>query len=105
MVTIRLARHGSKKNPFYHITVADRSVQRDGRFVERVGFFNPVARGQAEVLRVDLARVDYWLSVGAKPSEVVGKLIRRARRNATAPETAAIAPETATIAPETAAAE
>ena len=47
MVTIRLARHGSKKSPFYHITVADRSASRDGRFVERVGFFNPVAKGQA----------------------------------------------------------
>jgi small subunit ribosomal protein S16 len=104
MVTIRLARHGSKKNPFYHITVADRAVQRDGRFVERVGFFNPVARGQAEVLRIDLARVDYWLSVGAQPSAVVAKLIRRARRNTPAPEAAAPAPEAAaTPAPEAAA--
>ncbi len=82
MVTIRLSRHGSKKSPFYHITVADRSVQRDGRFVERVGFFNPVAKGQAETLRVDLDRVDYWLSVGAQPSEIVKKLIKQARRNA-----------------------
>ncbi len=82
MVTIRLSRHGSKSNPFYHITVADRSVQRDGRFVERVGFFNPVAKGQAETLRIDLDRVDYWLSVGAKPSDVVKKLIKQARRNA-----------------------
>ena len=79
MVTIRLARHGSKKNPFYHVTVADRSAKRDGRFVERVGFFNPVAKGNSEELRLDLERVDYWLSVGAKPSERVGKLIRRAR--------------------------
>jgi small subunit ribosomal protein S16 len=79
MVTIRLARHGSKKNPFYHITVADRSAKRDGRFVERVGFFNPVARGNSEELRLDLERVDYWLSVGAKPSERVQKLIRRVR--------------------------
>ena len=55
MVTIRLARHGAKKSPFYHITVADRSSSRDGRFVERVGFFNPVAKGQAEVLRLDLS--------------------------------------------------
>jgi len=82
MVTIRLARHGSKKNPFYHITVADRSSSRDGRFVERVGFFNPVARGGAEELRVDLERVDYWLSVGAQPSERVQKLIAQARSNA-----------------------
>ena len=88
MVTIRLARHGSKKNPFYHITVADRSAKRDGRFVERVGFFNPVATGQAEELRVDLERVDHWLAVGAKPSEMVDKLIKRARRNAEQPEAA-----------------
>ena len=54
MVTIRLARHGSKKSPFYHITVADRSAKRDGRFVERVGFFNPVAKGNSEELRLDL---------------------------------------------------
>ena len=80
MVTIRLARHGSKKNPFYHITVADRSAKRDGRFVERVGFYNPIAKGQAEQLRVDLERVDHWLSVGAKPSEKVNKLIKDARR-------------------------
>ena len=80
MVTIRLARHGSKKNPFYHVTVADRSASRDGRFVERVGFFNPVAKGQAEVLRLDLERVDYWMGVGAQPSERVAKLIKQARK-------------------------
>ncbi len=81
MVTIRLARHGAKKSPFYHITVADRSASRDGRFVERVGFFNPVAKGQAEVLRLDLERVDYWMGVGAQPSERVAKLIKRARKD------------------------
>jgi small subunit ribosomal protein S16 len=79
MVTIRLARHGSKKNPFYHITVADRAAKRDGRFVERLGFYNPVAKGNSEELRLDLERVDYWLSVGAQPSDVVQQLIRRAR--------------------------
>jgi small subunit ribosomal protein S16 len=84
MVTIRLARHGSKKNPFYHITVADRGAKRDGRFVERVGFFNPVAKGNSEELRVDLDRVDYWLSVGAKPSDRVTQLIQRARGNESA---------------------
>jgi small subunit ribosomal protein S16 len=88
MVTIRLARHGSKKSPFYHITVADRSAKRDGRFVERVGFFNPVAKGNSEELRVDLDRVDYWLSVGARPSERVQKLIHQARGNAIAPAAA-----------------
>ena len=82
MVTIRLARHGAKKNPFYHITVADRAAKRDGRFVERVGFYNPVARGAEEELRIDLERVDHWLGVGAQPSEMVTKLIKRARANA-----------------------
>jgi len=79
MVTIRLARHGSKKNPFYHITVADQATKRDGRFVERLGFYNPVAKGQAEGLRLDLERLDYWLSVGAQPSDVVKKLAKQAR--------------------------
>ena len=81
MVTIRLARHGAKKSPFYHITVADRSSSRDGRFVERVGFFNPLAKGQAEVLRLNLERVDYWIGVGAQPSERVAKLIKQARKD------------------------
>lgn len=80
MVTIRLARHGAKKAPFYHITVADRTSSRDGRFIERVGFHNPVAKGQAETLRIDLARIDHWLSVGAQPSEMVAKLIKQARK-------------------------
>ena len=85
MVTIRLARHGAKKTPFYHITVADRSSSRDGRFIERVGFYNPVAKGQSEMLRVDHDRVDYWLGVGAQPSDVVRNLIKQARKNASAP--------------------
>ena len=81
MVTIRLARHGFKKNPFYHITVSDRGARRDGRFIERLGFYNPVAQGQAEALRVDLDRADYWMSVGAQPSDMVKKLLKQARRN------------------------
>ena len=84
MVTIRLARHGAKKSPFYHITVADRSSSRDGRFVERVGFYNPVAKCQAEVLRLDLERVEYWMGVGAQPSERVAQLIKMARKQAAA---------------------
>ena len=88
MVTIRLARHGSKKNPFYHITVADRAAKRDGRFVERVGFYNPLAKGNAEKLRIDLSRVDYWISVGARPSETVKKLVQRARKVAPESESA-----------------
>ncbi len=92
MVTIRLARHGAKKNPFYHITVADRAARRDGRFIERIGFYNPVAKGQSEALRVDLARADYWLGVGAQPSDVVKKLIAQARRNESAGPAADVAP-------------
>ena len=82
MVTIRLARFGAKKTPFYHITVADSAAKRDGRFIERLGFYNPVAKGAAEGLRVNLARVEHWISVGAQPSERVKKLIRRARAEA-----------------------
>ena len=82
MVTIRLARHGSKKHPFFHITVADRSAGRDGRFVERLGFYNPVARGNEEELRVNLERVQYWLSVGAQPTDKVKRLVSRARKQA-----------------------
>ncbi len=82
MVTIRLARHGARKKPFYHITVADQAARRDGRFIERVGFFNPLASGKDQALRVDLERVDHWLSVGARPSERVRQLIKQGRRQA-----------------------
>ena len=91
MVVIRLARHGSKNAPFYHLTVADRANKRDGRHIERVGFYNPLARGKAERLRVNLARIDYWISVGAKPSERVVHLIRDARTMASASSGAATA--------------
>ncbi len=96
MVTIRLARHGSKKNPFYHITVADRAAKRDGRFVERVGFYNPLATGKAEKLRIDLERLDYWLSVGAQPSDTVKKLVQRVRKLAPAAESVTVEAEPAT---------
>ncbi|MCZ6618631.1 MAG: 30S ribosomal protein S16 [Gammaproteobacteria bacterium] len=96
MVTIRLARHGSKKNPFYHITVADRAAKRDGRFIERVGFYNPVARGNAEKLRLDLERLDYWLSVGAQSSDTVKKLTQRARKQAVESATVEVEPAAAT---------
>lgn len=78
MVTIRLSRGGSKKRPFYHLTVTDSRNSRDGRFIERVGFFNPVARGQEERLRVDQARVEHWLGQGAQLSERVAKLVSEA---------------------------
>ncbi|MAM59437.1 30S ribosomal protein S16 [Salinicola sp. V024] len=80
MVTIRLARGGAKKRPFYHLTVSDSRVSRDGRFIERVGFFNPVARGQEERLRVDLDRVTHWQSQGAQVSERVAELVKEARK-------------------------
>ena len=82
MVTIRLARGGSKKRPFYHLTVADSRRARNSRFIERVGFFNPIARGHEERLRVDMERVDYWVSQGAQVSDRVATLIK---------ETAAVA--------------
>ena len=84
MVTIRLARGGSKKRPFYHITVADSQRSRNGRFVERVGFFNPIARGADEKLRLDLERVEFWVRQGAQPSERVASLIKQYRRTASA---------------------
>ena len=79
MVTIRLSRGGAKKKPFYHIVVADSRFPRDGRFIERLGFYNPVASGQAETLRVDLERADYWLGQGAQPSDTVATLLKRAK--------------------------
>ena len=78
MVTIRLARGGSKKRPFYHLTVTDSRKARDGRFIGRVGFFNPVARGQEVRLRVDADRIDYWQSQGAQLSDRVAKLVKEA---------------------------
>ncbi|MCJ8169767.1 30S ribosomal protein S16 [Atopomonas sediminilitoris] len=82
MVTIRLARGGSKKRPFYHLTVTNSRNARDGRFVERVGFFNPVASGAEERLNVNQERVNYWLSQGAQPSERVAKLLKDAAQAA-----------------------
>ncbi len=80
MVVIRLARGGSKKRPFYYISVADSRNARDGRFIERVGFFNPVARGQEERLRVALDRVDYWVGKGAQTSDRVTQLLKEYRK-------------------------
>ncbi len=77
MVTIRMARGGSKKRPFYQIVVTDSRNRRDGRFIERVGFFNPVARGSEERVRIDRERVDYWVSKGAQPSDRVASLLKQ----------------------------
>lgn len=82
MVTIRLSRGGAKKRPFYQITVADSRNARDGRFIERIGFFNPTARGQEERLRLDLSRVEYWTGKGATLSERVAQLVKEAKKAA-----------------------
>lgn len=79
MVTIRLARGGAKKRPFYHLTVTNSRSSRDGRYIERVGFFNPVARGNQERLRVDLDRIDHWVGEGAQLSERVANLVSQAK--------------------------
>jgi len=76
MVTIRLARGGSKKRPFYHLTVTNSRSARNGRFIERVGFFNPVARGSEEKLRVDTVRLQHWISQGAQLSDRVASLVK-----------------------------
>ena len=82
MVVIRLARGGSKKRPFYHVSVSDARNARNGRFIERVGFFNPAARGQEERLRVDLERVQHWVAQGAQMSDRVRQLVKEAEKTA-----------------------
>ncbi|MGV6988289.1 30S ribosomal protein S16 [Testudinibacter sp. P80/BLE/0925] len=82
MVTIRLSRGGAKKRPFYQVVVADSRSPRDGRFIERVGFFNPLATGNAERLRLDLDRVNAWLEKGASLSERVSALVKEAQKAA-----------------------
>ena len=82
MVTIRLARGGAKDSPFYHVVVADSRRSRDGRYIERLGFFNPLARGNEERLRLDIDRVTHWKSHGAQTSERVGKLVIEVKKAA-----------------------
>ncbi len=77
MVTIRMARGGAKKRPFYHIVVTDSRNRRDGRFIERLGFFNPVATEKEEAMRINRERVDYWLSQGAQASDRVASLLKQ----------------------------
>ena len=77
MVVIRLARGGVKKRPFYNMVVADSRTRRDGRFVERVGFYNPVASGNAEGLRVSMDRLQYWQEQGAQLSPTVARLVKQ----------------------------
>ncbi len=86
MVRIRLARTGAKKRPFYHVVVTDQRNKRDGRNIERVGYFNPIARGGETRLSLDTGRVDHWVSVGAQMSDRVRSLVKEARKTAVAAE-------------------
>lgn len=81
MVTIRLSRAGAKKRPFYHIVVTDSASPRDGRFIEKIGFYNPVARGNSAELKIDLERVNHWVGYGAQMSQKVKYLAKRAKHN------------------------
>lgn len=76
MVVIRLSRTGAKKRPFYHIVVADERRARDGRFIENLGYYNPIASGKDIPLSLDLARVEHWISQGAQASDRVKSLIK-----------------------------
>lgn len=82
MVVIRMARGGSKKRPFYHVVVTDSRNSRDGRFIERLGFFNPIARGGEVRLKLDIDRIDQWVSQGASLSERVKSLLKEHRKQA-----------------------
>ena len=82
MVTIRLFRGGAKKRPFYQIVVTDSRSPRDSRFIERVGFFNPIATGKAERVRIDLDRVNHWIGQGALLSDRVASLVKEVQKAA-----------------------
>ena len=82
MVKIRLSRGGAKKLPFYHVVVADSRSRRDGRNIERVGYFNPVARGQEVRLHLEMDRIEYWLGVGAQMTDRVRSLVKEYRKQA-----------------------
>jgi small subunit ribosomal protein S16 len=91
VVTIRLSRGGTIKRPFFHIVATDHRNRRDGRYLERLGFFNPIAAGQEKALKVDLERVDYWMKRGAQVSSRVAHLLARHRAaQSTAEGTAAV---------------
>ena len=84
MVTIRLSRGGAKKSPFYHIVATDSRARRDGRYIERLGYYNPVARGDSTEVQLDLDRIDYWIGVGAQMSDTVKKVVKTYRKSAVA---------------------
>jgi small subunit ribosomal protein S16 len=80
MVTIRLTRRGARNQPFYHVVVTDSRKRQGGKSLEQVGFFNPIARGNEQKLRLDLPRIDYWTGLGAQPSERVDALVKEYRK-------------------------
>jgi len=80
MVTIRLSRGGAKKQPFYHVVATDSRARRDGRYIERLGYYNPVARGAATAVELDLARVEYWIDNGAQMSDRVRRIVKDHRK-------------------------
>lgn len=84
MVVIRLARGGAKKRPFYNLVVADSRTRRDGRFIERIGFYNPVASGAEESLRIAADRLNYWVGQGAQLSPTAARLVKQAGAKAAA---------------------
>lgn len=88
MVVIRLSRGGAKKRPFYTIVVSDKRSARDGRCIERIGYFNPIAAGKEVRLHLNAERAQYWISQGAQPSDRVQQLIKTYAEQATTTETA-----------------
>ena len=84
MVVIRLSRGGAKKRPFYQIVVSDKRDPRDGRCIERIGYYNPSARGKDIPLNLNIERVNYWVSKGAQPSDRVQSLIKKAEKTVSA---------------------
>lgn len=80
MVSIRLSRAGAKKQPFYHVVVTDSRNRRDGRYIERVGYFNPVGKDHEVNLRINIERVEHWIGQGAQPSERVASLLKVHRK-------------------------
>lgn len=81
MVTIRLSRSGTKKRPFYGVVVTDSRNKRDGRYIDRLGFFNPLAKGLEERLNLDLKRIAHWITQGAKPSDRIRRLIKQSQKS------------------------
>jgi ribosomal protein S16 len=90
---IRLQRHGASHRPFYRMVVTEAAARRDGRFVEVLGTYEPQAARKSDELKLKLDRIDYWKSVGAKPTDTAGSLIRKARREAPAEAAPAAASE------------